>query len=196
MEDISKNYFIDNLSNLVYNDNNFTNKDSKNISDIIHDNLLKIRDDQNLLEKMYLKVSSQAKMIKTVLEYEMLNYIPETKEICNTPDDVIKIIQREIKIYFKIVEGYSVEDTKWINCRENRRFKLDDDQSAIFNTISPKLLYDKRLLSFFKNFVSHIKNLINRQKFKVKYKTMISEYNQIAWLLFVVREVNKNHEFD
>ena len=52
MEDISKNYFIDNLSNLVYNDNNFTNKDSKNISDIIHDNLLKIRDDQNLLEKI------------------------------------------------------------------------------------------------------------------------------------------------
>ena len=179
-------YFINKL-NKEYNSDSYIDNKYMNVAKFVRENNSLIKNDENIMMNIYRKIVPITKIIKEIITYEFLNFIPD-KQIDNI-DDLFKIMINELARYQCIIGGFVIEDNKWIICNNNTRFKTKHNQRSIYNSILQKSYEDKDLLWFLEHFVLHMKKfIINDIKIYINYKMIDDENNEICWVLFIIEQ--------
>lgn len=157
------------------------------LGNFIKDNMLQIINNDILLMNIIKKIIPHDKLIKELMIFELLNSDPTNK--INDMLELIKTMQTELFKYNKLTEDIGFEDYIWLNCNKTTRFKLKNNQMAIFNTIPSYLYDDDKVEWFMEKFTDHIQKYISDDSINVDYKIINDEINGVGWVLFIC---NKN----
>lgn len=160
-----------------------------NLPEFIRLNKKTLEEDQSLLTETFLKIIPQTKMIKELYTYEMINFIPKEEHKVNNLDDLIKLMLFEMKLYQGIVGGFNLEDTEWRNCKTSKRFEVNNNQQAYYNSIEQHNCADKEFIKFMNNFIKHIRKFIyDPLKLSIDYKIYDDDYNELSWIILACEE--------
>lgn len=178
-EELQKSYDNDTKLYVKYYSNH-TYNDIENSHDIAS----KIKDKNVDSAELYYSLIPQERIYKEMKTYEFLFYNPQTS--FDNIDDIVTKSEDVLKIYQNVVGGYNIEDSDWIKLTEsNKRFKIQDNQILLLNTITIRDAYDKDLLWFMTNLVTCLSKYTDETKIKIKQKILRDDNNDICWILLV-----------
>ena len=185
---MTQSYFKYGLNNVIY-DNDFEQNDPET-ANFIKDNLSHIKDDDAMLFSIAKKIIPRTRFVRDLISYEFL-YAEPTRTV-STCEELIALAISELSRYQGVVGGFNIEDEIWLKCSDSTRFKMQQNQKGLYNSISKEQCYDKKLLWFLKNFVIHMKKfLLETSNISLNYKIIDDDNNEICWILFIFEQRNK-----
>lgn len=192
-DNINESYISNFIGYDLFNNTNMFKKDASILESIqmasfIRTNCVDIKSNENMLFSVYRKIIPYEKILKDVLTYEFLFYEPKETEKVGTIDELINLSMSELKKYQGIIGGFYIEDTEWLRCETDSRFKIKPNQKIIYNTIETSGSTERDNLLFLKNFVNHMKRFVNNDKIFMSYKIFDDKNNEISWILLVFEE--------
>jgi hypothetical protein len=185
LEDSYLDYYV---KTTLYNDKYRFNK-SEEITDTIHQmsDYINTYSDNELYD-IAKKIIPREKIIKEMLTYDFMNYIPSTK--IENIDECTKFSINSFNKYQYIVGGENIEDPEWILLHNsNHRFKVKSHQKILYNSIEKKYCNDE-LISFLDNIIDYIKRHTDTTKIGVKYIITEDEKHNICWIIVIFSDKN------
>ena len=184
-------YVEDTMKISLYKNKNIYDDDSDTIVDLIHENLNEIENDNNKELSMFFlkKIMPREKIMKELLTYDLLNYCPSRK--VESFDEFVNVCIKSLKKFQWKVGGYNLEDKDWIlNDKENKRFKIKENQKILYNTTEKKYC-DKELLWFLENVLEYLRKYVDENKFTIKYNWIEDERFEICWIIIILTDKTK-----
>lgn len=183
---MQKSYFVENLRARLFEKQSFNNCEndfSDNFANFIRENDNNIKNDTTALFFILKKIMSHEDMLKYVYTYEMLNYEPPAK--VDDISEAMNIVLKELQRYQNMVGGFILEDSQWIKCDNNTRFKARKNQIAIYNSIPLNKMDNTEFATFLANFKTHIRKFINNDMLAFNIKHHEDKNNDLCWILCV-----------
>lgn len=177
------------LSDVVYSDPAFRDlSDASDIATYIHDNRSSLMqpDNAHAAARIHQRITHNARIIKDLVTYEMLNYVPATKTM--NMHDTYELINALALRYQRIVGGFDIEDTHW-TLDTDMKFQCADvaqDYIAVYNScpMSKSESYDTE--SFVHDFGELIVRCIDASRLTVYRKYIDNEDLGLCWIVFFV----------
>lgn len=184
-------YAESNMTPYLYgNKNRYLNDKSKEMVDIIHGNMDEIRYDESYAFHILKKIMPHEKVVKEILQYELLNYSP--KEKVNSLEELVKVLKSALYKFQYKVGGFNIEDKDWIVAnKDNKRFKVKENQTVLYNSVEKKNC-DKELMWFLEKIVSYAQNFIDGDKFNIKYTLKEDDRFRVVWIILRVESIIQN----
>lgn len=193
MEEIKKSYLDHNTNISLYSNRNNYDNSQENIN-LVHENLDNILGDETMAKDFMVKdfipkIMSHKKIIKEILTFDLLNYIPSSH--INSFEEFIEICINTLKKYQYKVGGYNIEDNGWILCHQNNhRFKIKENQTILYNSVEKKHC-DRELIWFLEAVLGHTQRYADSDNYKIKYTMVEDEKNCICWIIFSFTDKTK-----
>ena len=186
--DINTNYFISNLKKELYSSSKFIISDNA-IAKYIHENINLIKSEPDVMLHIYKKIISANHIIKNIVEYDFINYIPEKK--INDIDMLIKLAIVDIYKFQNVIGGFDIEDNDWIISTETsiKRFNLNNNQKVIYNTLEQRNKNEQNN-NFIKMYVNYLKRHIDLDaRINIYHNLIDDDKNEICWVVIIFEKL-------
>lgn len=193
MDNLEKIYNDFNLKVNTFNDKNkFDNTQNDQVLDLISKNLNNILENKSIAKEFFDLIFSHEKIAKECLTFNLLNYNPKKEEKTCSVDEIIKLFEKNLKLYQYKVGGFNIEDEEWILADSScKRFKVKEEQKILYNSVNKKKC-DDELTWFLDSMLNYIKKFSDT--IKISYNVFEDEKNCICWIIykFKTNQINKN----
>jgi hypothetical protein len=189
LNDIKKTYFSSIL--LKDYDTKEIPQNAETTAEEIKNNLNSLTiDDFNLLLSLHRKTLTNDKIIRDLLNHELLYYEPKMK-ISNI-DELILSINKLIKRYEYCLSYSIYEDSEWIiKYESDRKFKSNENQIMLLNTLKEEYINDSQTNEYLNNLVKNFRKYVNENEYHIKFKVWEDEDNDVYWVIFVLTNLKK-----
>jgi hypothetical protein len=186
-------YIEDTLTSVLYGNKNIYNNAEDDIVNSIH-NMTELDTNNDLAFDILKKIMPKEKIIKEILTYDILNYMPENK--VDSFQQFIDIAINALAKFQWKVGGFNIEDRQWIHVdKDNRRFKIKDNQKVLYNSVE-KQNYDKELSWFLDCLVTYVQRFADDNIYHIKYKIILDKRFSICWTVFILTDKTQNVNID
>lgn len=167
-------------------------KDAEDTAEQIRENLVSLgTDDFNLLLSLHKKTLTNEKIIRDLLNHELIYFKPKNK--ISDKQELVNLIKKLIKRYEYCLCNSIYEDSDWIvKYESDRKFKSNENQIMILNTLKEEYVSDTQTEIYLNNLINNFKRYVNENEIHMKFKVWEDEDNNVFWIIFVITDMMKN----
>lgn len=182
-------YLYDNLSNKLYTEPHFKEPPNHSLLTHIKTNFESIKLDDHELLTIHNKIMHKSTMIKNILTYELLYYVPQPSEQIETVQELSQLLISLLQRFQGVVGGFGIEDMQWIlHNTTSTRFLIEDKTLVLANTTTKVKLYDGEISKFMDNVIDYASRYIKNENLCINAKIINDYKNEIYWICIIIDE--------